>query len=345
MRKIKIKTKESILLYTLLHFLVDGLCSLIIFSSLYNNDYNRCLTVFFIYNFLAFLSQVFLGLLIDKFNYPRFFLLISVFLLILGVLTKNNYLVSAIFLGTSNSFFHISGGKYVTERSSNDIIYLGLFVSTGAIGLVIGQYFYSKLLLIIFIGFIILFSIILCISDDVNNIDNKITYQNQNKYKTFILVVLLIIVVIIRSFVGKITVIDFKTNKYVFLIMGCAIALGKVLGGILVKKIGVRVTIISTMLISFICLLFFNNNFYLTILGIIAFNTTMPITLWYMNKLINKRQGLAFGLLAASLIPGYLLGMIAYDNTIKLMLIGILSIISILFILIIEVNDKNELYH
>lgn len=344
MKKIKIKTKESILLYTLLHFLVDGLCSLIIFSSLYNNDYNRCLTVFFIYNFLAFLSQAFLGLLIDKFNYPRFFLLISICFLILGVLTKNNYLVSAIFLGIGNSFFHISGGKYVTERSSNNIIYLGLFVSTGAIGLAIGQYFYSNLLLILFLGFIIFFSIILFISDDVNNIDNEITYQNNNKLKTFIVVILLIIVVIIRSFVGKIIVIDFNTNKYVFLIISCAVSLGKVLGGLLVKKLGIRITIISTMIISFICLLFFNNNFYLTILGIIAFNTTMPITLWYMNKLINKRQGFSFGLLAASLIPGYLLGMIAYDNTIKLVFIGILSIISILFILIIEVNDKNESY-
>jgi hypothetical protein len=41
--------------------------------------------------------------------------------------------------------------------------------------------------------------------------------------------------------------------------------------------------------------------------GIFLMNTTMPTTLFLANDLLPRREGLAFGLLAAALIPGYLL--------------------------------------
>jgi hypothetical protein len=36
-------------------------------------------------------------------------------------------------------------------------------------------------------------------------------------------------------------------------------------------------------------------------------NCTMPVTLFLANDVLPGREGLAFGLLAAALIPGYLL--------------------------------------
>jgi hypothetical protein len=36
----------------------------------------------------------------------------------------------------------------------------------------------------------------------------------------------------------------------------------------------------------------------------------MPVTLYLANVVLPKREGLAFGLLAAALIPGYLLAYI-----------------------------------
>lgn len=335
MKKYRIRVSEGLTLYTILHFLVDGICSLIIFSSLYNDDYNQCLVVFLIYNILAFMFQPFVGLLIDKYNYSRMFLIISVFLLILGILTRTNYLISTIFLGLGNAFFHISGGKYVTEKTSNDISSLGLFVSTGAVGLVIGQYCYSDILLFIFIFLLIIFTVLIVFSYEEKNEKNQIKLEI-TKPKMLFLVKLLIIVVMIRSLVGKITIINFSTNQFVFLLIGIATCLGKVLGGIFTKYFGLLKTLIGSMIIAFICLIFFNNNMYLTLLGIITFNVTMPITLWYMNNLLNKKLGFAFGLLAGSLFPGYLLGMLINDVLIKQILIGIFSILSVILILIIR---------
>jgi len=41
--------------------------------------------------------------------------------------------------------------------------------------------------------------------------------------------------------------------------------------------------------------------------GVFAINLTMPVTLYLANVVLKGKEGLAFGLLAAALIPGYLL--------------------------------------
>lgn len=41
------------------------------------------------------------------------------------------------------------------------------------------------------------------------------------------------------------------------------------------------------------------------LVGLFAVNTTMPVTLYLANAVLPRREGLAFGLLAAALIPGY----------------------------------------
>ncbi len=46
------------------------------------------------------------------------------------------------------------------------------------------------------------------------------------------------------------------------------------------------------------------------LLGLFFINCTMPMTLYLANKVFEGREGLAFGLLAAALIPGYLLATI-----------------------------------
>jgi len=45
----------------------------------------------------------------------------------------------------------------------------------------------------------------------------------------------------------------------------------------------------------------------LRITGLWLVNCTMPITLYWANAVMRDREGLAFGLLAAALMPGYLL--------------------------------------
>ena len=41
------------------------------------------------------------------------------------------------------------------------------------------------------------------------------------------------------------------------------------------------------------------------LLGVFLMNCTMPVTLYLANEVLKQREGLAFGLLAAALIPGW----------------------------------------
>ena len=158
----KIKPAMATILFTILHFLVDGICALVIFSSLYDGDKTNALIIFLVYNIIAFCTQPFVGLLIDKYkNKERLFLIISIISLMLGVIFKFQYIISAILLGIGNSFFHVSGGKYVISKTNNNIVSLGVFVSTGALGLAIGTNIHHLSIWITFISLALIITSIL----------------------------------------------------------------------------------------------------------------------------------------------------------------------------------------
>ena len=64
----------KLLLWTLMHFAIDGLCSYLIFSKLYVENAAYALLIFFGYNILAFVTQSPVGMLIDKYTDLRLFL-------------------------------------------------------------------------------------------------------------------------------------------------------------------------------------------------------------------------------------------------------------------------------
>ena len=328
-------TKISILLYSLLHFLVDGICSLVIWSRLYNGVSLQSSILFITYNVLAFCTQPLFGLLIYKYNNKnRLLLIISIFLLILGVLFSFQYIISAILLGIGNSIFHITGGKFVICKTNNDIVSLGIFVAPGALGLVIGKYIISLVTWIIFLSLLIIFTVLLMIFNKNEELvcERKNIVLSNKIMKSIVLVIIL--VVLLRSFVGSSNIFTFDKNITILILMGAFTMIGKILGGILSKYFGINITIISTMIISLICFIFFNNNLYVALLGILLFNCSMPITLCLMNELFPKLEGFSFGLLAAFLIPGYLLGTFNYGENLLKVLIIISCILSIILVML-----------
>lgn len=341
----KIKPYMATILFTILHFLVDGICALVIFSSLYDDDdKTKALIIFLVYNIIAFCTQPFVGLLIDKYkNKERLFLIISIISLMLGITFKFQYIISAILLGIGNSFFHVSGGKYVISKTNNNIVSLGVFVSTGALGLAIGTNIHHLSIWITFISLALIITSILLLSKDIeieeNNISNEL---NLNHNWILILTLMIITVVLIRSFVGKIIPLDFDKPIWVLLLIGASAMLGKALGGVIAKFIGINKTIIITMVLSAIILICFNSNLYLSLFGILLFNCSMPLTLYLINDLLKQKEGFAFGLLAAFLVPGYLFGMFNYPIIATKIMIGILSFLSLLLVIFVNIKINKE---
>jgi hypothetical protein len=114
-------------------------------------------------------------------------------------------------------------------------------------------------------------------------------------------------VVALRSHLGTAFSSPFGRTTDVVLLIGLVSMLGKMSGGWLVHLLGM-VPAVGVMLLAVVgCLLFRHAGHYVLLLGLLAVNLTMPVTLYFANVVLKGHEGLAFGLLAAALVPSYLL--------------------------------------
>jgi hypothetical protein len=89
-------------------------------------------------------------------------------------------------------------------------------------------------------------------------------------------------------------------------------------------------------LLVVVCLTLGAGNTILFILGLFAFNFSMPITLYLANILLKGKEGFAFGSLAAILAPGYFLAMsFSYSLPMRIF-IALLCLASMILIIIIS---------
>ena len=301
--------RVKLLLLSLMHFSTDGLCAYLVFTKLYPDNPSLSVAVFLGYNTLAFVTQSPVGILIDKHNRPKLMLAVSVALLVLGYVFGGVCLVAVTFIGMGNSLFHVAGGKYVTSKSGNDISDLGIFVSTGAIGLVLGQrYFHLGALIYVLFGTLIISLALILLSEDAEDTEYFEEYKGSNDGRKIALLAVLG-VVFIRSFIGKAMSFDFDITEHIFLIIALATALGKAVGGIFAKHFGINITTLVSMSV--------------------AFNFSMPITLYYANILLKGKEGFAFGTLAAFLAPAYFLAMFVTYTPVLQVLTALLCLASV----------------
>ena len=164
-------------LLSLLHLLVDGICACGLMLILCHiPSYIEACGLIVLYDVLAFGTQPLTGNWVDRNGNRGIALKLSIALLVVGVLISFvpafinllTAIVCAILLGMGNSLFHVYGGKYVAIASRNDIRVMGVFVSTGAVGLAIGLGFSNPVLLTIFLfALLVLFALHLCNAEPV----------------------------------------------------------------------------------------------------------------------------------------------------------------------------------
>ena len=104
-----------------------------------------------------------------------------------------------------------------TLAVKNNVPILPVFVR--AFGLVLGQLFHSLWMFIIFMGLLIMPSVILLLSKSEENVNSEDT-KEINKRTFFILIILIMIVVLIRSFVGVASPISFDKTTFLILMIG-----------------------------------------------------------------------------------------------------------------------------
>ena len=118
------------------------------------------------------------------------------------------------------------------------------------------------------------------------------------------------LVVMLRSWLGAMfTTPAVEQTEALVLLVGFVAMAGKAAGGWLCHWLGLAGGVVL-MIVGTAAGCFMPASTLLPLVGLFFVNCTMPVTLWLANLLLPGREGLAFGLLAAALIPGYLLALI-----------------------------------
>ena len=129
-------------------------------------------------------------------------------------------------------------------------------------------------------------------------------------------------------------------TEYVLLAIAIATSLGKAMGGICSKLFGINLTTALSMSVAAVCLTLGANNPIMFVIGVFAFNFSMPITLYFANVILKGKEGFAFGTLAAFLTPGYLLALSFSYSPLFKMITAILCLLSITAIILISRGMK-----
>ena len=307
----------------LLHLLVDGLCVCSLYLIASSFPVSRLVGIFLTYNVLAFLTQPLTGLLADRMARKHWLLLASVLLLTMAVLATSvvmalgtsalGIMLVAVLLGIGNSLFHVWGGKQVAVKTNNDMRALGVFVSTGAFGLAIGFVFFSWPLLYVFLLLICLLAVGVVQEPEGSSQESEDERQETRSWSqlfVILAVVGLMVAVMLRSFVGEAFSSGITKSSMMVLLIGGLSMLGKMAGGWIARQMGIVKMLVMVLLVVMACYLFKDHGLVILLVGLFAVNCTMPVTLYLVNLVLPGKEGLAFGLLAAALIPGYILATI-----------------------------------
>jgi len=323
MERIKPLSLATILLCSVLHLLVDGLCVCCLYLIASSFSAMHLVGIFLTYNILAFLTQPLTGLWADSMKRRHWMLLASVLLLTVAVLATSivisfrlstvGMMVVPILLGMGNSLFHVWGGKQVAVTTGNDMRALGAFVSTGAFGLALGIVFFSWPLLYTVLLTICVLStayVHLDLKAGISAINSQEVECRFSKLFIWMSLLVLMLVVMLRSFVGETFSGEMSRTSSIVLLIGLLSMLGKMAGGWLAHHLGIIRMLALVIVLVLVCLVFRSQEMVIALVGLFAVNCTMPVTLYLANVVLPKREGLAFGLLAAALIPGYILAFI-----------------------------------
>ena len=187
-----------------------------------------------------------------------------------------------------------------------------MFVSTGAFGLSVGVVFHSWPLLL---GFLLAVSVLalayMNLDMATDNMGGHVvdhgTTVSFSRLAVWLAMAALVAFVLFRSFVGQSFSSGMGKTSAIILTLGAVSMVGKMAGGWLVKAMGLLRALLFVLLATLSCLVFRTSHPVILMVGLFMINCTMPITLYLANVVMRGREGLAFGLLAAALMPGYLL--------------------------------------
>lgn len=303
------KSWSMVTLYSLTHFLVDFACAFFMFRSIAGTpDGYLCVLL---YNFCAFAMQLPLGLIADKWNRNYLLAIIGCLLVAAAYGLAPIPIAAVIVIGLGNALFHLGGGVDVLNVSEKKLGALGIFVSPGAFGIYFGTMLGKGTgfpAVFILLGLIAAAGAIFAL----RRWQKRAYLQNAafslsglSSRRILGIVACFFAVVCLRSYVGLALNFPWKSLGYWGTALICAVVFGKTLGGLVADRFGLRRTAVVSLGLA--ALLFLLPGVPLAgTAAVLLFNTSMPITLWAIAKIMPGAKGFSFGLLTFGLFLGFL---------------------------------------
>lgn len=332
--------------YSAAHFFVDLACAFLIFRYVFRTPADSSLIV--CYNFCAFALQMPLGVLLDRFGKEHACASAGCLMIALAYAlgTGSLGLPASIVAGVGNALFHIGGGVFVLNEYKGSRG-AGIFVSPGAVGLCLGTVLGNSTFPSVFpvISMVICAALIIFVSSKNMAVSERKEFDVPREPKIWLAGVLMLVVVILRSFGGFAVTFGWKSGTVMLIAASAAAALGKAMGGFLADKAGyIRASVIS--LSAAAVLYIFGDNFLPGLAAITLFNMTMPITLCAAADFFSKSRGFSFGLLTFGLYIGFVPFASGMKNNMPFYVMSAVCIVSMI-LLVFGINtgrkaDENE---
>ena len=280
-------------LYSVLHFLVDGVCAWAMLGRLAGGAEG-----FLLYNFCAFALQLPLGAVLDRLGgrkMPLIFAGTGCALTVLGAM------LHPAVLGLGNALFHVGGGVDVIREDEKRHFRgqaLGIFVAPGAMGLYLGGLIAGKTpWLLLPAGAVMALALFFIQSP------GEISTAPSQKQPVFLFSACFLVVVL-RSFVGFQVVFPWKTGAMAFAATA-AVVLGKMAGGVLAARFGARRVTVCSLPLAAVCYALGQIPAF-GLLALLCFNMTMSLTLYALWRRFPDYPGAVFGSLTLALFLGFL---------------------------------------
>ena len=329
-------------IFFLVHFILEVTCFYTLAAYTNNNMFP---IIALMYDLIAFVPQGIIGAFTDKYrkvNVGGIGIILTIIALICLKYNLSVFLVFG-FLTIGNALTHVEGAEATLRTSRGKMFPSALFVSGGAFGIITGKLLYQNNVNILFIILASIISLILTlIASKYRETEDKDLndYNYDNKKMGITAIILLaVFVVAVRSFSSY--GIPTAWNKTVFqsILLFCFMGTGKALGGLLIDKTNIKITSIVSTLLALPFLLFGNQNMYLSLIGVMLFSMTMPVTLAILVSRLKKNPGIAFGLTTIALFVG---SFPAFFFTIDSLLINgiVFTILTILCTIILVKIEK-----
>lgn len=301
-------------IYTALHFLIDFACATLLYHQIAPLIVSpiELFFGFFLYNFFAFAVQLPIGIIADSVNKNGLFAAAGCLLVLLAYFCMPFGIIACIIAGIGNACYHVGAGIDVLNLAKGKATLPGIFVSSGALGIFLGaQKFMNQSLVPLAFVIALIGGAFLCFAlyrRFRTQMMNLVIREQHLSLIQIFMIVCLCLTVGLRSYTGFILGFEWKNGLLIGLVFTAGIIGGKMLGGILSDRFGMRQTAMVSLLLS--AVLFtgaFQNNGFGIVCGTVAvllFNMTMPITLTALTNLLPYRKGMAFGMLTFMLFLG-----------------------------------------